>query len=74
MWGSIPGRWNHDPSQRETLKNQLSHSGTPISFVLKQLYLENVENNLVLPFTHGISHEHRIAAKYRWIICKKETV
>ena len=26
MWGSVPGRWDHDPSGMQTL-NQLSHPG-----------------------------------------------
>ena len=34
MWGLIPGPWDHDPSQRQTV-NQLSHPGTPTIGTLK---------------------------------------
>ena len=34
--GSIPGRWDHDPNQRQTL-NPLSHPGAPHSPFLKQV-------------------------------------
>ena len=33
MWGSVPGCWDHDLSQRQML-NQLSHPGAPIPVVL----------------------------------------
>ena len=34
LCGSIPGLWDHDLSQRQTL-NQLSHPGTPDLYILK---------------------------------------
>ena len=33
MWGSIPGPWDHDLSQRQML-NQLNHPGAPTLLVL----------------------------------------
>ena len=38
MWGSIPGPWGHDPSQRQRL-NRLSHPGAPGVFSCCGWYL-----------------------------------
>ena len=61
VWGSIPGPWSYDLSQRQMI-NRLSHPGTPYLFILERESMHGVKGQREKErISSRLPSEHRAA-------------